>query len=245
MILPLILCVFYFSLLSVILCFLSSFLFVYPQTPLRFCFFLFFLYYFLSVFFSLFFFCPPFLSSSRSQHIDQVQSVIALHSGKVIEKPTLEPCEKDDKSISEGKEEVKLEHCKKKTDSPPVLPFTHAMTKQREVNHIRNICVFGESSLGKEKEFLESAYHLGRVLAEQKIHLVYGGGNLGLMRGVSIAAFLGGSQVLGVIPTALAEGDIIGKTIEEELQVSTMSERLSECLTMLMPLLLYQVVWAL
>jgi len=26
---------------------------------------------------------------------------------------------------------------------------------------IRNICVFGGSSLGKEKEFLESANHLG------------------------------------------------------------------------------------
>jgi predicted Rossmann-fold nucleotide-binding protein len=62
---------------------------------------------------------------------------------------------------------------------------------------IRNICVFGGSNPGKEKEFLESANHLGQVLAERKIHLVYGGGNLGLMGGVSIAAFLGGSQVLG------------------------------------------------
>jgi predicted Rossmann-fold nucleotide-binding protein len=49
-------------------------------------------------------------------------------------------------------------------------------------HHIRNICVFGGSSPGKEKEFLESAY-LGQVLAERKIHLVYGGGSLGLMRG--------------------------------------------------------------
>jgi len=47
------------------------------------------------------------------------------------------------------------------------------------------------------------------------------------MGSVSIAVFLGGSQVLGVVPKALAEGDIIGKTIGEELQVSTMSERLS------------------
>jgi len=45
----------------------------------------------------------------------------------------------------------------------------------------RNICVFGGSSPGKEKEFLESANHLGQVLAEKKIHLVYGGGSLGLM----------------------------------------------------------------
>src|SRR3990172_5115423 len=42
-------------------------------------------------------------SSFGSQHMDQVKSVITLRSGKVIEKPTLEPCEKDDESISEGK----------------------------------------------------------------------------------------------------------------------------------------------
>ena len=88
-------------------------------------------------------------------------------------------------------------------------------------HHIRNICVFCGSSPGKEKEFLESANHLGRVLAERKIHLVYGGGSLGLMGSVSIAVFLGGSQVLRVVPKALAEGDIIGKRIGEELQVST------------------------
>ena len=47
------------------------------------------------------------------------------------------------------------------------------------------------------------------------------------MGGVSIATFLGGSQVLGVVPKALAKGDIIGKTIGEELQVSTMSDRMT------------------
>jgi predicted Rossmann-fold nucleotide-binding protein len=46
---------------------------------------------------------------------------------------------------------------------------------------IKNICVFGGSSPGKENEFLVSANHLGRVLAERKIHFVYGGGSLGLM----------------------------------------------------------------
>jgi len=94
-------------------------------------------------------------------------------------------------------------------------------------HHIRNICVFGGSSPRKEKEFLESANHIGQVLAERKIHLVYGGGSLELMGCVSIAVFLGGSQVLGVVPKALAKGDIIGKTIGEELHVSTMSDRLN------------------
>jgi predicted Rossmann-fold nucleotide-binding protein len=40
-------------------------------------------------------------------------------------------------------------------------------------HQIRNIYVFGGSSLGKEKEFLESVNHLGQVLAKRKIHLVY------------------------------------------------------------------------
>jgi hypothetical protein len=50
-------------------------------------------------------------------------------------------------------------------------------------NHIRNICVFIVSSPEKEKEFLESTNNLGHVLAERKMHLVYGGGSLGLMEG--------------------------------------------------------------
>jgi len=35
-------------------------------------------------------------SSSGSQHMDQVKSITTLRSGKVIEKPILEPCEKND-----------------------------------------------------------------------------------------------------------------------------------------------------
>jgi hypothetical protein len=91
-------------------------------------------------------------SSSGSQHMDQVQSVITLHSGKVIEKPILEPCEKDDESIYEGKEGVKPEHCKEKTHSPPILPFPHAMTKQREVNHDSEIFeTFKQEGIDDEK----------------------------------------------------------------------------------------------
>jgi hypothetical protein len=70
-------------------------------------------------------------SSSRSQHMDQVKSVITLHGGKVIEKSILEPCEKDDESIFEGKEGVKPEHCKEKIASPLILPFLHAITKKK------------------------------------------------------------------------------------------------------------------
>jgi len=86
-------------------------------------------------------------SSSRSQHMDQVQSVITLHSGKVIEKPILEPCEKDDESISEGKKGVKPEHCKEKTDSSPIwiksnqslLPIMIRLLKNPFLNLVRKM----------------------------------------------------------------------------------------------------------
>jgi len=94
-------------------------------------------------------------------------------------------------------------------------------------HQIKNIYVFGGSSPGKEKEFLESTNHLGQVLSERKIHLVYEGGSLGLMGNVSTAAFLGGRQVLGIAPKALAKVDIIGKIVGEELQVSTMSKQMN------------------
>jgi len=81
---------------------------------------------------------PSFLTLSCSPDI--VQCSAHISSSKVIEKPTLEPCEKDDELISEGKEGVESEHCKEKTDSLPALPFPHAMTKQRKVN--RNSKIF-------------------------------------------------------------------------------------------------------
>ncbi|WP_404855847.1 LOG family protein, partial [Escherichia coli] len=47
------------------------------------------------------------------------------------------------------------------------------------------------------------------------------------MGGVSMGVFFGGSRVLGVVPKALVNGDIIGKIIGEELQVPSKSDRLN------------------
>ncbi|KAK9194982.1 hypothetical protein WN943_003098 [Citrus x changshan-huyou] len=42
----------------------------------------------------------------------------------------------------------------------------------------KNICVFSGFNYGKHKEFVEAAMDLGRNIAERKLHLVYGGGDL-------------------------------------------------------------------
>ena len=81
---------------------------------------------------------------------------------------------------------------------------------------ITNICVFYESGFGNSSKFVEAAQELGRVMAQRKIHLVYGGGDLGLMGAVSKAVQEGGSQVLGIILRTLAEANLIGKTNGEE-----------------------------
>ena len=94
----------------------------------------------------------------------------------------------------------------------------------------QNICVFCGSRHGKNKEISEAAHHLGKVFAERKIHLIYGGGSLGLMGCVSASAYTAGSQVIGIIPKALAVKNITGKTVGEELQVSSMYERITNML---------------
>ncbi|XVE61928.1 hypothetical protein DITRI_Ditri06bG0077600 [Diplodiscus trichospermus] len=97
-------------------------------------------------------------------------------------------------------------------------------------HQIKSICVFCGSNPGKNTKFVEAANNLGKVLAKRKIHLVYGEGSLGLMGCVSTSAHVGGSQVLGIIPTALAEGNFVGKTVGEELRVPTMQDRIPKML---------------
>ncbi|KAK9187673.1 hypothetical protein WN944_019071 [Citrus x changshan-huyou] len=92
----------------------------------------------------------------------------------------------------------------------------------------KNICVLSRFNYGKHKEFVEAAINLGRSIAERKLHLVYGGGNRRLPKLVSEAAFIRGSQVLGIIPRALKP--LTDSLTGEELVVSGMQERITEML---------------
>jgi len=62
---------------------------------------------------------------------------MTLCNDKTIKKIILKLREKYDESIFKCKEEVELEHCKEKTNSPSVLPFPRAMTNLRKVSHNR------------------------------------------------------------------------------------------------------------
>jgi len=68
---------------------------------------------------------------------------------------------------------------------------------------IKNICVYCGSSPGNGPVYLEGAQAFGRILAREKIGLVYGGGGIGLMGALARACLEAGGRVTGIIPDFL------------------------------------------
>ncbi len=69
---------------------------------------------------------------------------------------------------------------------------------------IRNICVYCGSSPGINPAHAEAARTLGRILAENGVGLVYGGGGLGLMGEIARSVLAHGGRVTGIIPEFLS-----------------------------------------
>ena len=95
--------------------------------------------------------------------------------------------------------------------------------KKPPKHRFKSICVFGESDVGKEGEFLAASSELGHVLASRKINFVYGGGIQGLRGCAALSASYRGSTILSVRVKEL-EGHIF--SIGYDLQVSNLPERM-------------------
>ncbi|KAF4837854.1 Bifunctional cytokinin biosynthesis protein [Colletotrichum tropicale] len=69
------------------------------------------------------------------------------------------------------------------------------------------ICVYCGASPGFKPQHMEAARELARIMAENNIDLVYGGGTVGLMGEVakSLVALAGPDAVHGIIPEALVK----------------------------------------
>jgi len=95
------------------------------------------------------------------------------------------------------------------------------------MGNIKSLCLFCGSSKGNDPAFLEGAYETGRTLAEKKIEMVYGGGNVGLMGMAAKGALDHGGKVTGVITEKL-KGMEVGHTGLTEMKVTgSMHERKS------------------
>lgn len=90
---------------------------------------------------------------------------------------------------------------------------------------MKSIVVYCGSNHGTNPLYKEVAAELGQKFAEKDIRLIYGGGNVGLMRAVADAVLLNGGQVTGVITNFLAELEVAHETLTELHFVETMHER--------------------
>ena len=90
---------------------------------------------------------------------------------------------------------------------------------------MKRICVFCGSNAGARSEYAEAARALATVLAERKLGIVYGGGNVGLMGVVADAALARGGEVIGVIPQKLVDKEVAHRGVTELRIVETMHER--------------------
>ncbi|KAL6580303.1 hypothetical protein OROMI_008327 [Orobanche minor] len=101
------------------------------------------------------------------------------------------------------------------------------MESSSSTKRFNSICIFGGPSHGNEACFTEASHNLGRTLGEKCMHIVYGGGSLGLMGRAAASAYMEGVRVLGIIPKPLDESKFIGATIGDKFRTVNMQDRIT------------------
>jgi len=90
---------------------------------------------------------------------------------------------------------------------------------------MKSICVFCGSSVGRQKSYTDKARSFGKLIAKNNYRLVYGGGNIGLMREIADAVLESGGEVTGVMPGLIAKNEIVHTGLTNLHIVDTMHER--------------------
>ncbi len=90
---------------------------------------------------------------------------------------------------------------------------------------IKSIGVFCGSSIGAREIYSQEAEKLGKLMAEEKIKLIFGGGKVGLMGVIANSIMAKGGKAIGVMPTALLEKEVGHDGLNEMIVVDNMSTR--------------------
>jgi hypothetical protein len=93
------------------------------------------------------------------------------------------------------------------------------------MSKINALCVYCGSSPGTDPAFVEAAQNFGKILAENKVRLVYGGGSVGLMGAVADAVLEHGGDVTGIIPEFLTRREQPRRLAQELIVTRDMHER--------------------
>jgi uncharacterized protein (TIGR00730 family) len=94
-----------------------------------------------------------------------------------------------------------------------------------KMNRIKSICVYCGSGPGTNPAFMEAARRFGRILAESRIALVYGGGSAGLMGACAEAVLDHGGFVTGIIPEFLTDREHMLMRAQERIITRDLHER--------------------
>ena len=87
------------------------------------------------------------------------------------------------------------------------------------------LCVYCGSSTKAPPAHLALARSLGRLLADNDIALVYGGGRIGLMGATAEAALAAGGKVIGIIPDFLLRKEVAHDHLSELVVTDSMHDR--------------------
>ena len=90
---------------------------------------------------------------------------------------------------------------------------------------IKQVCVYCASSTKVSAEYLSAASEIGKILAKNKISVVYGGGSVGSMGALADAVIENNGKLIGVIPKFMMELEWGNPLVSEMKIVETMSER--------------------
>jgi uncharacterized protein (TIGR00730 family) len=90
---------------------------------------------------------------------------------------------------------------------------------------LSSLCVYCGSATGVDPTYREAAVRLGRLMAENRIRLVYGGGRVGLMGVLADSVIAHGGSVAGVIPRFLETREVGHRGVSELHIVDSMHIR--------------------
>jgi uncharacterized protein (TIGR00730 family) len=93
------------------------------------------------------------------------------------------------------------------------------------MNEIKSICVYCGSGPGTNPAFVAAAREFGRILAENGIRLVYGGGSVGLMGELAKSVVDHRGAVTGIIPEFLTAREFMFQRAQEMIVTRDMHER--------------------
>lgn len=94
------------------------------------------------------------------------------------------------------------------------------------------VCVFASSSSRIESAYGAAASRLGRLLAEEGIRVVFGGGGIGLMGRLADAVIENGGKITGVIPGFMHDEGWGHTGIDDMIFTPDMGERKKKMFTM-------------